>query len=414
MSRVSVNALLAGTLTVILGLNLNGLFYLWLGLNQAFSGAILLLSLALILNLAKSRIEVSAEFVIFSLSVFLYLLLGGLFYSHIRSVTEPEQYFKTYLSSLVVIYSLALYVGTLSDPRCLWRYLCLVRNVFLFASISVLASPLLYAIYSNPAPSSAYRMGGFFANPNEAAMASLLGFCLIVGFPFTSRALQILAVCATSVAVVLTFSKTGILILILLGGVYLFIRGGTPSRVVYCLLLIFVTLFFVEPRVLEDSVISNSLYELDQSQAARIRAIFSVFSGDLNEDVSTGRSYLWGLAVSKILGVLPGALGLGSMHHMIGGFEEFGVWQGVHNTFLMFVGEAGFLPAFLLAFSLALLFQRVWRLQIYRPAFFGVAVVLLIDMLVTHSALGLRYHNLALASMFGLAMNRDLLHTEHP
>lgn len=406
LSRLSINDLLARTLTVILGLNLNGLFYLWLGLSQIFSGVILFLSVALILNLAKRRVQISAEFLLFAIAVLLYLFVGCFFYSHLRSVNAPEDYLRTYLSSLVVIYSLVLYLSSLLSIARLVQFLCFVRNVLFAAAVSVVSSPFLYGLYVNPPPSSAYRMAGFFANPNEAAMASLLAVCLIVGYPFASRAMQVVSLSVSAIAVILTFSKTGILLLILLGAVYLYVRGSAPVRVVFSFSLVLIGVFFLEPSVLQDAVIYNSFYELDQSQEARLRAVFSILSGDVGDDVSTGRSYLWKVAFERILEVSPGALGLGSMHHMIGGIEEFGIWQGVHNTFLMVFGEAGLLPALLLIISLLFLIAKIYRLRVCWYPFLGIAAVLLFDMFVTHGALGVRYHNLGLALMFGLAMNK--------
>ena len=46
-SRLTLNDLLAIPLTLILALNLNGVFNLWIGVNQAFSGAIFFLSVAI-------------------------------------------------------------------------------------------------------------------------------------------------------------------------------------------------------------------------------------------------------------------------------------------------------------------------------------------------------------------------------
>lgn len=404
LSRLSVNDIFAALLTLILGLNLNGLLNLLFGANQVFSGPIFLLSAALIFNIAKIKIRISLELVIFVLAVLSYLFIGSFYYSHLRSVNLPESYFRTYLSSLVVIFALASYVASLASLEKVDAYFRFVRNVLLLSAVSVLFSPFLYSIYSNPPPSSAYRMGGFFGNPNEAAMASLLAFALVVGFPFRSKTLHWFSIALVSSAIVLSFSKTGILVLVFLGAIYLFIHGGWYLRFVYFLFLLIFSLLFLEPESVLNAVVANPFVELDQSQEARIRTVLLVLTGSVNEDVTTGRSFLWALAMERIADALPGGQGLGSMHHLIGGINELGTWQGAHNTFLMIAGESGLFPALLLTASLSNLFLRILRNRLYVVVLLSVGFVLLVDMLVTHGALGVRYHNLLLALTFGVSI----------
>lgn len=404
LSRLSVNDTSAALLTLILGLNLNGFLNLLLGVNQVFSGPIFLLSAVLVLNVAKVQIRISVELIIFVLAVLAYLFVGAFYYSHLRSVNLPESYFRTYLSSLVVIFALASYVASLESLEKVDAYFRFVRNVLLLSAVSVLFSPFLYSIYSNPPPSSAYRMGGFFGNPNEAAMASLLAFALVVGFPFRSKALHWFSIALVSLAILLSFSKTGILVLVFLGAIYLFIYGGFYLRLVYFLFLLVCGLLLLEPETALNALLTNSFFEFDQSQEARIRTVFLILSGSLNEDVTTGRSFLWALSIERIADALPAGQGLGSMHHLIGGIHELGTWQGAHNTFLMIAGESGLFPALLLTASLSILFFRILRNRLYVSALFSVGFVLLVDMLVTHGALGVRYHNLLLALTFGVSI----------
>lgn len=403
-SRLTLNDLLAIPLTLILALNLNGVFNLWIGVNQAFSGAIFFLSVALTLNVAKRELRVTPELLFFIVSITLYLVFGTIYYSHLDSVNQPERYLRAYASSLLVVFALSIYLASLSGTERFFQYLGFVRILMLVAAFSVLFSPLLYLVYANPPLSAGYRMGGFFANPNEAAMVGLMAFILIIGMPFKSKVVQSFAVLASAVAVVLTFSKTGILLLLLFVVLYVFLYARLWGRVFLSVLIVFSLSFFIDPSLVLHSILNNTFFELDQSQQSRVRVMFSVITGDLSEDISTGRSFLWGFALNKVLDTLPSGSGLGSMHHMVGGLEEFGVWQGAHNALLMMIGESGFVPFLFLIASLLTLIARLLRLERMKVMVCSVAFVLFAEMMVTHGALAVRYHNLMLAVLFGIAI----------
>lgn len=403
-SRLTVNDLLAVSLTAILGLNLNGVFNLWIGVNQAFSGPILFLAVALTLNVAKRELKVTTELLLFIVAIALYLIFGTFYYSHLDSVNQPERYLRAYASSLLVVFALAAYLASLSGTERFFQYLGFVRVLMLVAASSVLFSPVLYLVYANPPLSAAYRMGGFFANPNEAAMVGLIALVLIVGMPFKSKVVQFFAVLTTAVAIVLTFSKTGILLLLLFAVLYVFLYAKLWGRLFITVSILFALLFLVDPGFVLHAILNNGLFELEPSQQARVTVMFSVITGDLSEDISTGRSFLWRFALNKVLDSLPGGAGLGSMHHMVGGLEEFGVWQGSHNALLMIIGESGFIPFLFLVASLLILFARLLRLERMKLMACSVALVLFSEMMVTHGALAVRYHNLMLAILFGIAI----------
>ena len=88
---------------------------------------------------------------------------------------------------------------------------------------------------------------------------------------------------------------------------------------------------------------------------------------------------------------------------MEGGFaNEDGEWLGVHNAFLMVLGESGLIPLLALFAFLAALLRSVLASP-RRLMGLGLMTVLVGDMLVTHGVLAIRVHDLMLAIIMAIA-----------
>ncbi len=401
----------ARILAVILGLNINGLIALLFNVGQSFSLVILATTLYLLAtNPLRLHIN-SAPTVLLVTAIIVYLILGTLFCIPIKSANEIEIYLFAYVNSILIIIALAGYSASLVSLSKIQSFMVFLRNIFIVAGISVLMSPWLYTLYVNLPPSADQRMGGFFGNPNEGALASVMAIALFIAVPVPRRWLQILLVMMLSVAVILTFSKASIsmLVVILLWNLLHLTKGLAPIlRLCLAIATILAGFTFIQyiPSGFRVIVESPAL-DLSLSQQKRILAIPMILSGQIDEKTSTGRTYMWNLVLSKAWDEFPLGSGLGSNHHIIGGIIEDGVWQGAHNTFLMILGEAGPLPSSLLVGSFLILTMTLVRSRqgvILLPILF----VLFIDMMTTHGALVARYHNLMLGVILGLTANRTL------
>lgn len=130
-------------------------------------------------------------------------------------------------------------------------------------------------------------------------------------------------------------------------------------------------------------------------------AVADILSGRIDNETSTGRTYLWGLVLERAWDHFPHGSGLGSAHNIIGGVMGYSDWLGVHNTLLMFLGEGGALPAAFLLGSVIALTTPI--LLTSRPRLLAqVLLLLLVDMMATHTALATRYHNMMLAFLCGM------------
>ncbi len=400
-----MSAAAARGLAAACALNLNGVFSMAFDLGQAVSLVMLVTSLFLILR--HGHAARSAPLALFFLAIVSYLALATIFLDPFEAVYEPEKFYQAYGGAILIVWGISGYVASLRPGFGLGTFLRFVRNSFLISAASVWASPVLYQFYVNLPLSAQQRMGGFFANPNEAAIASLLAVVLTLGMPFRLRVLQFALVLMASGAVVLTFSKTAMSCLIIILGWFLFQRARSAMLFILpvAISLVVITLQDIDAILL--AVTENEIVELDQGQKDRILAVGKILGGEIDEHTTTGRTYLWQLVAEKAWDRFPFGSGIGSAHNVVGGILENDVWQGAHNSFIMILGESGPLPVILLAASIVALFAGVKRSA--AGAFeWPCLLILVVDMMATHTALSTRYHNLALAMLLGLVANASL------
>ena len=389
----------AKVLVIICVLNLNGVVSMMF--DQGGAVSLLMLGTASILVLAAGRRVWSLPFALLFLAIVSYLLFGALFYDPLLSVEAPGKYYRAYGGALLILWGLAGYVARLEPGPRLDGFLAFVRNVFLLSAASVWASPILYEYYVNLPFSFQQRMGGFFGNPNEAAMVSVLAVALTLALPFRSKLIQIAALAMAGTAVFMTFSKTGMVCLVIVLAWHLVRAARGIGLVILTLGMLAVILFLQDAEGILIAIVDSPMLDLDEHQRGRVLAVGQILSGQIDETTSTGRTYLWRLVIERALNDFPLGSGLGSAHHIIGGVLEHDAWQGAHNTFLMIWSESGVLPLLLLIAAMgsaALSSLRYVRSRLELTCLF----VLLVNMIVSHMSLALRYHNVMLAIIFGL------------
>ena len=148
--------------------------------------------------------------------------------------------------------------------------------------------------------------------------------------------------------------------------------------------------------------IDNGVFTLSAEHRERLVAISNLLSGEVTPETTTRRTLLWQFALEKIELQLPWGAGLGEFHHMEGGYRSpNNEWLGVHNIFLLILGEGGLFPFLLLVSFIVRLFATANRSR-ERTVAIGFAVVLFGDMLSTHSLLGSRVSTVSLAAAMAI------------
>lgn len=142
--------------------------------------------------------------------------------------------------------------------------------------------------------------------------------------------------------------------------------------------------------------------DLLPEQLLRVEQVLSVFSGEVDDKVTTGRFGLWKLGFERIDTTFPFGNGIGNMHRMEGGYlGTDGEWLGVHNTYLMVLGEAGLVPLLLLVVFFGM-FGIGALASPYSATCVGIWLVMVVNMMVAHGVLANRMANLMLASAMAL------------
>lgn len=370
-------------------LNLNGLSAQLFGVDQVFSLLMALASIVLIVRMGVAGISPLLLNLIIVLASF--LAFGSVFSA---TISESMRFIQTatYAASAMMIWAVASYVASVTSRERLMQLLRYVRNIMLLSCLSVWFSQELYAIYK-VAPLALDRNSGFFGNPNEAGIVAAIEFAILLALPYRSKIFQAVAVALVLGAVVLTFSKSSLIALIIVAALHAIRMRRFATIISSCVAVAFLLVF-------ADDIASQQTVELTPSQRVRLQQVVKIFSGQIDADTTTGRSELWAYGLSRAIENFPFGDGLGSFHFLQGQKLENDVWQGVHNTFLMFLGESGPLPMVLLVFFTLYLVSAGIR-HGFTGIEIGYIAILLLDMMATHHALSLRFHNALLGLVIG-------------
>lgn len=371
--------------------NANGLGYMLLGLNQLGSILILVAIAFLLVNPKRPRYCLSTPGVCFVFSVALYLFLGTI-YTIFNQAEQVDKFLLTYGSSLLVIYATANYVSNLHGREQQLYAIKVVAWCGFLGVSSVFFSDTLFQIYANP-PASLDRSSGFFANANEAGISALITLSLMLWLHQEQKKYIYLIGALISVAALfLTFSKSSMSGLFIILFVYLAGRRKLGGLILVGVFVAIAGLVLTSPELFFDDLLD--------SQAKRIEQVFKIMTGNIDSDVTTGRTVLWekGLSMAAENSFIFGD-GLGSFHSFKGMYFDYGDEVGVHNTYFMMLGEAGSPVALAFLLSNILIAYALYRAGfLYLLMYF---IVLQIDFFSAHNIIGLRFHNLLLGFLFG-------------
>lgn len=388
----------AKVIVAICALNLNGVLSMALDIQQGAS--LVMLAACLLLIWRRGRTVGHLSFLLFVASMGSYLLFGGLSTGSTPTPFPPEKYYATYGATIVLTWAIVGYITSL-DAKAKTAFLIYTRNALLVAAATVWLSPLLYQVYVNLPFSSEQRAGGFFANPNEAAMTAVFALAFTLAMPFRRLDVQVAMLLMATGSVFLTLSKTGMSLVVVLFVWHLVrnLKGPAIAAALICAAAMIAAI--QDPRVVLEAIAEQQYVEFDSYQRGRILAVADILGGQINETTTTRRTILWSIATERASQQMLVGEGLGTAHYMVGGLFENGEWMGAHNTVLMLWNESGPIPAilFLAAMAAAVAGCIKYRLWAVGLTCLGVLAA---DLMGTHSALATRYDNLMLAIVLGL------------
>jgi O-antigen ligase len=228
---------------------------------------------------------------------------------------------------------------------------------FLIGAISIgIEAMFLPSIYG--------RYSGLYLNPNVAGFICIYGYSLTYALKNTS--LKLIGQFIFTLMGLLTFSRTFIVIWVLLNIISLKISIKN-IRILGIGILIFSTLLFID----EEVGLNNPRFE----QLKNIANNENVSVTEINED---SRLDTWAKYYDKIFESPLFGSGYGTFS---GNMDS----QGVHNTYLMIIGEAGIIPFFI--FISLIIYLYYWSIIFFKrsPNLIMQTVALTIFLLANHN-----------------------------
>lgn len=384
-----LSAAVARLLVVITGLNLNGVTYMVTGVEQAFSPVLLASSCYLILGFGRWAVRDSTVMA-FVAAILLYLAFGTLF-SGIDASEAQLHHGLTYSSSVLLFMGMAAFVSSRSHEREILSFVRFTKYTLLLSCASVLFSHELHSLYTVPL-SSMDRNAGLFGNANEAGITAVITLALVLSFPSRRGLVNIGHALIALAAVGLSFSKSSMLVTMIILMVHALKMRGFGHIAVAAGALAGLGSLLAHP---------GEFSSLSTPQQARLEQLSALLFGEVTDETTTGRTSLWELALDRIESNFPWGSGIGQLHHMVGGTLHDDVWMGAHNTYLMVWGEAGLLAFVALVAACALMLVRAWCWRVVAlPLLYFI--ILQCDLLSAHNVLGLRFHNLMMGLCVGM------------
>jgi O-antigen ligase len=388
---------IALSLLIFSGLNINGAVLMFLGIQAMLSPLILLLVVILCARYVRPS-GITSIYLLFVAFVGSYLGLATLIAAATSGV-DWEQV-STYSATVLFVTALYFWFFSIGDAR-LDKALVTFKNILLLSCMFVVLSDAIRPYQAFRTFTETDRATGLFENPNEAAMAALYCLVLVAALPPKSTVMRLFQCALPAVALLMTFSKTGMLILIVLGTIYVVTRRSylLSATVAAGIIASFWGVWLV---------FEQDLLSLSWEQRERLADVLNLIGGEFNTRSTTGRDILFDFGLEKIGQALPWGAGLGTFHAMEGSIRNaLNEWLGIHNTFLMVLGEAGVIPFILFLSLVALLLLR--GLNVRHPIIlYGFTLILIGDMMTSHNILVLRIPDLALALAMALVASRPV------
>ncbi|WP_274476231.1 O-antigen ligase family protein [Mangrovimonas aestuarii] len=302
------------------------------------------LALMVVYYFFSSKNGIPIPFVVLGM---LYFMLSGIQFSGIVS-----DYIKDAIRFFVfIITAFEVSKNTSSTEICgflLIGALTVVLNAFLF-------------------PDDYGRYGGFYINPNTAGLVCLSG--LATSFTISNRIIRIL--------VQLIFVASGFL---------------TLSRYYFLLLgLLYIISISIDRRnlialgfgAIAIVVLSTFTLHLNADRFNAIKNLLGQQEGNTKALTEETRDETWVMYTNDIVNHIAFGTGYKAMQ---GRTENaIGFQTGVHNTYLMVLGEAGILPFLVLILTYALIFVRSLKYLKVNSEVTFMAIILVTYFMVSHN-----------------------------
>jgi len=304
--------------------------------------------------------------------VFPFILLGILYFtlSSLNFSTENDiEYIKDFVRFMIVVVCAGevLYRTTKKE----------IYLIFFIGALSIIINAFIFPT-ANAAFSANYgRFSGFYLNPNYAGSICLLGYAL--SYAVKDKRLRLAGQFVFTLAGVLTFSRTFIVIWLFVNFIAIYqSRKNLIAPVIGGLVLILVFTF-------------SSGLTLNTERFSALESIFDEESVQTSTITKDSRTATWAAYFDRIMDKPL----LGNGYNKL---QSKAYGPGVHNSYLMVIGEAGIVPFLLMIGIYLFLVLKSYKSFKTHPEYFYIICVIAIGMSTGHGF----FHNFfsVLISMF--------------
>ncbi len=284
------------------------------------------------------------------------LVILGLSYYMISSLSYTEdtsEFIKDLIKYFIFILGIRKFASLTSKQE--------ICFILLVGAFSIIINALLF--------SSAFgRYSGFYVNPNKAGFVCIIGFALT--YSIKQKNIKLLSQFLFAIAGLMTLSRSFILLFVLVNIISIVIDKKNIITLVSGVIAL---------------VLILSLSSL-QLNTDRFNALKSIFSDDVDTTTITkeSRDETWAIYIDDILTNPIFGKGYKKLHGKPKGFYADND-IGVHNAFLMIIGEAGIIPLMIIVVLYLSMLFRSFNIFHEEPIYFLVSLLLLSYLMVSHN-----------------------------
>lgn len=236
--------------------------------------------------------------------------------------------------------------------------------ILLIGALGVVIHALVFPLANANFYPSYGRYSGFYLNPNAAGIVCLVGYVLTYGID--SRRLKIIGQIVFTLAGIFTFSRTFIVIWLLITFIAIYNnRKNLMVPVIGGLVLILVFTF-------------SSKLTLNTERFGALESLFDDQAGQSSAITEDSRTETWAVYANMIMD--KPILGHGYLKLQT---KEYG--PGVHNTYLMILGESGIIPFLLLLGIYGYLLVKSISLFRVHPEYLYITLVIILALMASHT-----------------------------
>ena len=292
--------------------------------------------------------------------VFPFILLGILYFT-ISSFNFSQEFETEYLKDFLRYMIVAVCAGEVlirtSRKELFFAFFIGALSVILNAFIFKTAQANFAAEYG--------RYSGFYLNPNYAGIVCLAGYAL--SFAMKNRKLKLLGFFVFTLAGLVTLSRTFVVIWLIINFAAIYNnRKNAMTLGIGGIILIIVFSF-------------SGMLTLNTSRFTALKSIFSSEQTQTTTITAGGRGATWSYYYDMIM---ENPL-IGNGYRKLQSQKYGG--RGVHNSYLMVVGESGFLPFLIMVGIYMYLLLITFKHFKEFPEYFYLTIVVVLAMAVSHS-----------------------------